>query len=73
MWRKQYESNCPLDPSEGERYTKSFKEEYYADDIDNIYQMTKNKQDCTNPTTKGKLRWKRDSSCTSDSKEELEN
>ena len=31
----------PLDPLEGERYTKLFKEEYSADDIDIIYQTKK--------------------------------
>jgi len=30
----------PLDPSEGVRYTEPVKEEYSADDTDNIYQIT---------------------------------
>ena len=62
----------PLDPSEGVTYTEPVKEEYITADIDNIYQMTAKEQDCVNPT-RVKLSWEHDSSCASDSKEELEN
>ena len=35
--------------------------------------MTMKEQDCVNPTAKGDLSWERDSSCTLDSGQELEN
>lgn len=43
--KMMFESNnmrviIPLDPSEGERYTKPIKEEYSTNDIDKIYQIT---------------------------------
>lgn len=63
----------PLVPLEGVRYTEPIKEEYNTTDIDNIYQMTVKEQDCVNPIAEGKLSWDHDSSCISDSKEELEN
>lgn len=63
----------PSDPSKGVRYIELAKEEYDATDIDNIYQMTTREKDWVNHTLEGKLSWECDSSCTSDSEEELEN
>ena len=34
--------------------------------------MSTKEQDCVNPTVEGKLSWEHDSSCTSNSEEELE-
>lgn len=47
----------PLDPSEGVRYTKSVREEYNTDDIDNIYQIIEKEEEWINPTVDGKLTW----------------
>ena len=63
----------PLDPSEGVRYTELVKEEYIADEIKNIYQITTKGEEWMNPTADGKLGWEKDSSYTSDSEEELKN
>ena len=42
-------------------------------DIDNIYQITVKEEEWINPIANGKLTWEQVSSCTSDSKEDLEN
>lgn len=73
-----FESNnmrviVPLDPSEGVRYTQPVREEYNADDINNIYQITKNEEEWINTTADGKWTQGQDSSRTSYSKQELEN
>ena len=58
----------PLDPAEGSRYTDSVRD----DDLDYIYKITAGEQDWVNPTKDGRLSWERESSCTSDSDEEIE-
>lgn len=63
----------PLGPLEGVRYIGPVREEYCIDDIDNIYQIKAKEHDFVNPTGEGKLSWEHDSSCTSNSEEELEN
>ena len=62
-----------LDPSEGVCYTNLVWVEYFDADVDNIYQITTKEEDWINLTAQGKLSWEHDSSCTFDSKEELEN
>ena len=73
VWRKQYESNFSLGPTEGVRYTKPVKEEYCVADIDNVYQLPTKKHDFANPTAEGILSWDHDSSYASDLEEELYN
>ena len=57
----------PLDPSEGARYTKVV----CHDEMDCIYKITVQHHDWVNPTMDGRILWERDSSCTSDSDEEV--
>jgi len=73
-----FESNnmrviVPLDPSQGERYTKPIKEEYSIDVIDNIYQIKTKEEEWIKTTTDGKLNSEQDNSRNSDLEEELEN
>ena len=60
----------PLDPVEGEQYTKPVRE---GDDVDHIYKLTMWDIDWINPTASGMLNWEKDSSCLSDSDGEMEN
>lgn len=60
-----------LDPLDGVRYTDPLREEYSVDEIDNIFQITTKEEEWINPTADGKLTWEKDSSCTSNSEEEL--
>jgi hypothetical protein len=45
----------PLDPNEGQRYTKPIREEDRAYELENIYKLTTGQQDYINPTTDGNL------------------
>lgn len=60
----------PLDPVEGERYTKHVCE---GDDINHIYKMIAWDEDWINPTTDGMLNWEKDSLCFSDLDGNMEN
>lgn len=40
----------PLDPSKGAWYTEPVCEEYDDEDIDHIYKLTAQDEDCINPT-----------------------
>ena len=60
----------PLDPVEGECYTKPVREE---EDVDHIYNLTAQDEDWNNPTTDGMLFWEKDSEFFSDSNGEIEN
>ena len=60
----------PLDLAEGERYTKTVREE---DDVDHIYKLTNRDEDWINPTTNGVLCWEKGSECLFDSDGEIEN
>lgn len=50
----------PLDPAEGERYTKLVHTE---EDVEHIYKLTTRDEDWINPTPYGWISWDRDSSC----------
>lgn len=63
----------PLAPSEGLRYTELVRDEHYDLDVDNIYHIVVKEEDWINLIADGKLGWDQDSSCTSDSEEEMEN
>ena len=64
---------APLDPLEGQRYVEPVFNEGQGDHLDNIYNVTALEEDYINPTTDGNLRWRCASSCSSDSREALEN
>ena len=46
----------PLDPSQGERYTKPLRDED-QDVLDHIYNITAKEEDYVNPTTEGIMDW----------------
>ena len=54
-------------------YIELLRDEYWKAYVDKIYQITYKEEDWINTTMEGKLSWEEDSSCTSDSEEELEN
>jgi len=62
----------PLDLVEGLRYTEPFHDYESDDDLDYIYKITERDQDWVNPTTDGWITWDYESSCTSNSNEEIE-
>ena len=73
-----FESNgtrvvVPLDCAKGARYIKLVYDEYDDEDIDHVYKLATRDEDWINPTANGRLIWEKDSSCISDSDEELEN
>lgn len=61
-----------LDPTEWLRYTEPMRDADSDDELDCIYQITVQDQDRVNLTVDGRLSWDDDSSCTSDSDEEVE-
>lgn len=63
----------PLDPAEGAWYTEPIHDDYDEKDIDHLYNLTTWDEDWINPTTDGHISWEKDSSCQSDSNEELVN
>lgn len=63
----------PLDPFEGVWYIEIFCGEYSDEDIDHIYKLTMSDEDWINPTIDGRISLEKDSSCVSESDEELEN
>jgi hypothetical protein len=58
-----------LDPKQGRRYIEPTK----GDEIGNLYNMTMRMENYVNPTTNDELNWRSINSCTSYSKEVLEN
>lgn len=62
----------PLVPAEGACYTKPVHDEDNDEELDCIYQITVKDQDQVNPIVDGRISWEHDSSCTSDSDEEIE-
>jgi hypothetical protein len=48
---------APLDPYEGQRYTKPIREEECAYELERIYKLTSRQQDYINPTNDGNLIW----------------
>ena len=63
----------PLNPSQGERYTKPLRDEGEQDTLDQIYNITAQEADYVEPAADGVLDWQCDSSCMSDSDDGLEN
>lgn len=62
-----------LGPSEGDRYVDHVQEKLDAEKLDNIYNITTQRDDYVNPTVDGILSWGNIGSCALDSKEGLEN
>lgn len=61
-----------LDPTEGLHYIELVCDYESDDDLDYIYKITVWDQDWVNPTVDGWITWESESSCTSDSDEEVE-
>ena len=71
--RKSLHIVIPLDPAEGSHYIEPVRNyEESDDDLDQIYKIIAWDKDWINPTIDGRIAWDRESSCTSDSNEELE-
>jgi hypothetical protein len=64
---------APIDPDEGRICIEPIREEYHTYELENIYKLTTGQQDYINPTIDGNLSWRSEISCSSDSKEALEN
>ena len=62
-----------LDPDEGQRYTQPIREEDYTYALENIYKLTARQHDYINLTIDANLSWRSESTCSSYSKEALEN
>ena len=62
----------PLDPAEGSCYTEPVWDYESDDDLDCVYKITVRYQDWVNPTADGWITWECESSCISDSDEEIE-
>jgi hypothetical protein len=62
-----------LDPDEGPRYTEPIREEDHTSELENIHKLTARQQDYINPIADGNVIWRSDNTCSSDSKEALEN
>ena len=63
----------PIDPLEGQRYVEQVYNDGRVNYLNQIYNITALQEDYINPTADGNLSWKSASSCTSDSREALEN
>ena len=64
---------APINPLEGQRYVEPVYSEGQGDYLYHIYNVTSLKYDYINPTSDGNLSWRSTSSCTSYSREALEN
>ena len=62
----------PLDPAEGARYAKPVCDDDSDDNLNCIYKITMREEDWVNQTVDGRISWEWESSCTSDSDEEIE-
>jgi len=62
----------PLDPVKGSHYKEPLHDYDSNDDLDYIYKIIVWEQDWVNPIVDGRISWERESSCTSDSNEEIE-
>ena len=62
----------PLDTSQGERYTEPLNDEA-QDVLYHIYNITAKEEDYVDPTAEGIMHWQCDSSCMTDSDDDLEN
>ena len=63
----------PIDPFEGQRYVEPIYNEGQGDYLDQIYNVIAMHEYHINLMANGNLSWKCESSCTSDSREALEN
>ena len=63
----------PLDPSQGERYTKPIRDEGEQDTLDHIYNIIAKEEYYVDPTAEGIMDWQCDNSCMTDSDDGLEN
>lgn len=76
-WKMIFKKNSlrivvPLDPAEGAHYTEPVQDDESDDELDCIYQIMVQGQDWVNPTADGRISWEPNSSCTSNSDEEVE-
>lgn len=62
----------PLDPAEGACYIEVGHDEENEEELDCLYQITTLDQDQVNLIANRRISWEHDSSCTSDSDEEIE-
>jgi hypothetical protein len=62
----------PLDPNEGDRYNEPVGEDAWTYIIENIYKITRPKEDYVNPLVDGELRWRRMKSYDIDSYDSME-
>ena len=62
----------PLDSVEGSCYIDPMHDYDSDDDLKCIYKITAQEQYWVNPTVNGRISWERESSCMSDSNEEIE-
>jgi len=62
----------PLDLAEGSHYMEPVCDYNNDNDLDCIYKITAWEEDWVNPTIDGRISWKRESSCTLDFDEEIE-
>jgi len=62
----------PLDPTEGSRYIEPVCDDASDDDLDYIYKIIAQEEDWVNPIVDGRILWEWESSCTSDSDQEIE-
>lgn len=62
----------PLDPAEGACYTKPVRDDDSNDDLNCVYKITARDRDWVNLIADGRISWEHESSCTSDSDEEIE-
>jgi len=58
-----------IDPSEGQRYVETVRDER---ELNTIYNITSNKADCVEPSRDGKLSWENKSLRDGDSEQALE-
>ena len=63
----------PIDPLEGQQCVELVNSERKGEYLDNIYNINALKDDYANPIVDGNLSYRISSSCTSDSRESLEN
>jgi hypothetical protein len=61
-----------LDPYEGDQYNEPVDEDAQSSVIENIYNITKRREDYVNPTADGELSWRSRKSYDMDSEEDME-
>jgi hypothetical protein len=63
---------APLDPNEGDRYNEPMNEDAQSSIIENIYQITRCREDYINPMMDGELSWRSVKSYDTDSEDAME-